>query len=118
VVSQAGTEADGRAAGEVALDRLEEGLCLQVLHVGPYENEPETLATMETEMVRRGLTMNGRHHEIYLTDLSAPPENARTILRHPVKRHGSRSTRKGVVPSGGKMPNLPGHETDATAASR
>jgi hypothetical protein len=85
-VSQAGTVVGGRAAVEAELDRLEEGRCLQALHIGPYEKEPETLATMDAEMARRRLSMNGRHHEIYLSDLSGPLEKARTILRHPVKR--------------------------------
>lgn len=72
-------------ADQVLLDRLDEGLCLQALHIGPYERELETIAAMDAEMERQDLTMNGRHHEIYLTDLSGRPEDARTILRHPVR---------------------------------
>jgi hypothetical protein len=85
-VARARARAGVPAADRVELRELAEGLCLQALHVGPYGKEPETLAAMLTEMTRRGLTMNGRHHEIYLTDLSGPPEQARTILRHPVRR--------------------------------
>jgi hypothetical protein len=63
--------------------RLRRGI--QALHVGPYEREPETLAALDAEMRRRGLLMNGRHHEIYLTDVSGPPEHARP---HPGPRRG------------------------------
>ncbi|WP_433659055.1 GyrI-like domain-containing protein [Nocardia sp. CA-128927] len=66
-------------------ERFTEGDAIQVLHVGPYANEPETLAKMDAFMTAEGLTMNGRHHEIYLTD----PRKAavpKTILRHPVRR--------------------------------
>jgi hypothetical protein len=47
-------------ADQVRLDRLDEGLCLQALHIGPYERELETIATMDAEMERQDLTMNGR----------------------------------------------------------
>jgi hypothetical protein len=85
-VARARAAASAPGAERVELDRLDEGVCLQALHVGPYAREPETIASMDAEMQRQGLTMNGRHHEIYLTDISGPPEQARTILRHPVRR--------------------------------
>jgi hypothetical protein len=85
-VALARTRASGAAVDRVELSGLAEGLCLQALHGGAYDKEPQTLAVMDAEMTRLGLTMNGHHHEIYLTDLSGPPEEARTILRHPVKR--------------------------------
>ncbi|MEV6341552.1 GyrI-like domain-containing protein [Nocardia vinacea] len=68
-------------------ERLTEGDAIQVMHVGPYATEPETLAKMEAFMTAEGLLMNGRHHEIYLSDpRRAPGANTRTILRHPVRR--------------------------------
>ncbi|MEV4126132.1 GyrI-like domain-containing protein [Nocardia sp. NPDC049707] len=68
-------------------ERLTEGTAIQVMHIGPYATEPETLATMEAFMAAEGLLMNGRHHEIYLSDpRKSPGANTRTILRHPVRR--------------------------------
>ncbi|WP_433601440.1 hypothetical protein ACQPXH_06720 [Nocardia sp. CA-135953] len=57
------------------------------MHIGPYAAEPETLARMEAFMTVEGLLMNGRHHEIHLSDpRKNPGANTRTILRHPVRR--------------------------------
>lgn len=65
---------------------LAEGRCLQILHVGSYDDEAPTLAKLHDEvMPERGLTWNGRHHEIYLSDpRRTPAEKLRTILRQPV----------------------------------
>lgn len=64
-----------------------EGEAIQAMHIGPYATEPETLARMEDFMDANGMTMNGRHHEIYLSDpRKAAAGNTRTILRHPVRR--------------------------------
>ncbi len=80
-------EAAGDEARDVRLTRLSEGLCVQALHRGPYETEPETIARMDALMKRENLTLNGRHHEIYLTAVTeqTPPERIETILRHPVR---------------------------------
>ncbi|MEV5833925.1 GyrI-like domain-containing protein [Nocardia sp. NPDC052112] len=68
-------------------ERLTEGAAIQVMHIGPYATEPETLARMEAFMAAEGLLMNGRHHEIYLSDpRRSRAANIRTILRHPVRR--------------------------------
>jgi hypothetical protein len=80
----------GDDARSVQLATLAEGLCVQALHRGPYETEPETIAAMDALMEREQLTMNGRHHEIYLTAVTEqlPPNEIRTILRHPVRPLG------------------------------
>jgi hypothetical protein len=77
----------GSAAAGVALSTLSEGRCVQALHRGPYDREPETIAAMDALMEREGLIMNGRHHEIYLTAVTeeVAPEEIETILRHPVR---------------------------------
>ena len=68
---------------------LEEGVCAQVLHVGPYAGESDTLATVSVMLDKLGLVRHGSHHELYLTDpRRTPPERTRTILRHPVRRAG------------------------------
>ncbi|MGW4118601.1 GyrI-like domain-containing protein [Nocardia sp. NPDC004711] len=67
-------------------EQLTEGDAIQVMHRGPYATEPETLARMEAFMAEHHLTMNGRHHEIYLSDPRRTQEAAmRTLLRHPVR---------------------------------
>jgi hypothetical protein len=66
---------------------LEEGRSLQILHIGGYDAETATLARLHDEvMPARGLTWNGRHHEIYLSDpRKVAPEKLKTVLRQPVK---------------------------------
>lgn len=65
---------------------LDEGVCLQIMHVGSYDAETPTLARLHHEvMPARGLAFNGRHHEIYLSDPQrTAPEKLRTVLRQPV----------------------------------
>lgn len=71
---------------EVRLGTLEEGRCVQMLHVGPYESEPETLAAMREFMAKEGVEQAGHHHEVYLSDpRRVAPEKLRTILRLPVR---------------------------------
>jgi hypothetical protein len=73
-------------ADQVRLERLSEGLCVQMLHVGPYDQEGRTVAQMEAFAREQGLTFHGHHHEIYLSDpRRVPPERLKTILRHPVR---------------------------------
>lgn len=78
---------DNPSADLPRLEELDEGLCVQTLHVGPYDDEAPTLAMMHDEFIpAQGLAMTGRHHEIYLSDARrTAPERLRTILRQPVK---------------------------------
>lgn len=72
---------------KVRVDVLEEGQCLQHLHLGPFADEGPKLAALHDEVLpARGLTFNGHHHEIYLSDpRRSAPEKLRTVLRQPVK---------------------------------
>jgi hypothetical protein len=72
---------------DIRLETLSEGRCVQTLHVGSYDDEAGTLATLHHEFIpAHGLTMTGRHHEIYLSDRRrVAPERLRTILRQPVR---------------------------------
>jgi len=71
----------------VRLESLEEGLCVQALHVGPYENESTAIAAMKSFAEGKGLKLQGVHHEIYLSDPHrVAPAKLKTILRHPVER--------------------------------
>jgi hypothetical protein len=69
---------------------LDEGRCLQTLHIGSYDNEGPTLARLHNEiMPAQGVTFAGPHHEIYLSDARKTlPEKLKTILRQPVRSAG------------------------------
>jgi hypothetical protein len=70
---------------EVQLKSITEGRCVQMLHVGPYEREPESVALMGAFAETSGFKFCGRHHEIYLSDpRRVPAERLKTILRIPV----------------------------------
>ena len=75
----------GPAVQGVRLQRLEEGECVQVLHLGPYSAEPPSIEALHAFAAQQGRTLTGRHHEIYLSDpRRVPPERLKTILRQPV----------------------------------
>lgn len=81
--------ARAKAAPAVDLLRFEsyrEGVSVQTLHVGSYDDEGPVLARLHDQyMPGNGWTFNGRHHEIYLSDpRRAAPERLRTVLRQPV----------------------------------
>lgn len=69
---------------------IEEGLCVQIMHIGPFDNEPSTVALMDQYIAENGYAndMNEArlHHEIYLSDArKAAPEKWKTIIRHPIR---------------------------------
>jgi hypothetical protein len=75
---------------EVKLERIDEGQCVQVLHVGPYEREKETMEIMCSFAASQGFEFAGLHHEIYLSDpRRVPAERLKTILRQPVRRNAT-----------------------------
>jgi len=77
----------GHGVAAVKLERIAEGKCVQMLHVGPYAAEGPTLDAMLAFAKEKGLRFTGRHHEIYLSDPHrTKPEKLKTILRHPVTR--------------------------------
>ena len=70
---------------DIRFFEMEEGQCVQMLHVGPFDKEPETLKVMKGFMDEKGLKQNGLHHEIYLSDFrKVAAGKLRTILREPV----------------------------------
>lgn len=73
----------------VRVEQYDEGLCVQTLHVGSYDDEGPVLAALHDEYIpEQGLRMTGKHHEIYLNDARrTASEKLRTILRQPVERH-------------------------------
>ncbi|MGB7317119.1 MAG: GyrI-like domain-containing protein [Planktotalea sp.] len=81
-------EKKGPQPPSLRFESFAEGLSVQILHIGPYSDEGPTLARLHNEyMPEHGLTWNGKHHEIYLSDpRRAAPEKLKTVLRQPVKR--------------------------------
>lgn len=67
------------------LERWREGPSIQIMHLGPYSEEPRTIQKMDRFAEEHGYRLHGRHHEIYVGDpRRAKPENLKTILRHPI----------------------------------
>ena len=70
---------------------IEEGLCVQIMHTGPFDHEPSTVALMDQYIAENGyandMNENRLHHEIYLSDArKAAPEKWKTIIRHPIRK--------------------------------
>ena len=97
------TETDFKWAVEVATKKkkldcsgaeylqIEEGLCVQIMHHGPFDNEPATVTLMDAYLDQNGyandFSQSRLHHEIYLSDArKVEPEKWKTVIRHPVKR--------------------------------
>jgi hypothetical protein len=75
----------GPALGKMRLETFHEGLSMQIMHVGPYAEEPRTIARMHAFAEQNGYRLRGKHHEIYLGDpRRAKPENLKTVLRQPI----------------------------------
>jgi hypothetical protein len=71
---------------EIRLQRWREGAAIQIMHIGPYADEPATLEKMDAFAEENGYELCGRHHEIYLGDPTrAKPEKLKTVLRHPIR---------------------------------
>lgn len=70
---------------------ISEGLCVQCMHLGPYDDEPATVALMDQFLKENGyendMTEIRKHHEIYLSDArKSKPGNLKTVIRHPIKK--------------------------------
>ena len=77
--------------GDVRFDLLDEGLCVQTLHVGSFDDEGPVLQKLHEEFIpNQGLTPTGHHHEIYFSDFRrTAPDKLRTLLRQPVAQASS-----------------------------
>lgn len=69
---------------------IDEGLCVQIMHIGSYDAEPASVAQMDAYLAQNGyendLTASRLHHEIYLSDpRKTAPEKQKTVIRHPIK---------------------------------
>lgn len=70
---------------------VDEGICVQCMHIGPYDSEPATIKRMHSYMEEQGYALDisetRLHHEIYLSDArKAAPEKLKTVVRHPIKK--------------------------------
>jgi hypothetical protein len=73
------------------LEKITEGLCVQAMHIGSYDDEPATVEAMENYSAENGyendMNETRRHHEIYLSDpRKVAPEKLKTVIRHPIKK--------------------------------
>lgn len=72
---------------QISFEKIREGKCVQIMHVGPYATEAETITKIKNFIKDNGLMENGYHHEIYLSDpRKVAPEKMKTILRQPVRK--------------------------------
>ena len=70
---------------------IDEGLCVQIMHIGSFDNEPATVALMDTYLEQNGyvndINKDRLHHEIYMSDArKVAPEKWKTVIRHPIKK--------------------------------
>jgi len=70
---------------------VEEGLCVQIMHIGPYDDEPQSVAEMDAYADENGyvpdFSESRMHHEIYLSDVrKCAPEKLKTVIRHPIRK--------------------------------
>jgi len=73
--------------GKARFATFEEGLCMQIMHIGPYSEEPATIAKMSAFALDNGYKVHDKHHEIYLGDpRRTAPAKLKTVLRHPIKK--------------------------------
>lgn len=81
----------GLDCSKVEFMNLDEGLCVQIMHVGSYDSEPETVKLMDDYLEAEGYVKDindvRRHHEIYLSDpRKADPSKMKTVIRHPIRK--------------------------------
>lgn len=81
----------GLDLNKARLMRFTEGLCVQIMHKGSYDSEPESILKMKKFAEENGyaedFSAKRLHHEIYLSDpRKCTPENLKTVIRHPVKK--------------------------------
>ena len=75
---------------------VDEGLCIQIMHIGAFDDEPQTVTLMDEYIAQNGyendITESRLHHEIYLSDArKVAPEKWKTVIRHPIKRSRQQS---------------------------
>ena len=78
---------DLAALPKIRLETYHEGLSAQIMHVGPFSEEPATIARLHDFITQQGYTIYRKHHEIYLSDFRrTAPEKLKTIIRYPITK--------------------------------
>ena len=85
------TEKKKEDFSKVEFFSYDEGQCVQCMHIGPYDSEPETVTKMHEYMSSEGYELDINemrfHHEIYISDVrKTVPEKLKTVIRHPIKK--------------------------------
>ncbi|MDH5362102.1 MAG: GyrI-like domain-containing protein [Aigarchaeota archaeon] len=91
MVKEAKTQAKAKKGLEeidsVVLEKFHEGMSAQIMHIGPYSEEGETIAELHRFIEENGYKMRGHHHEIYMSDpRRTAPERCKTIIRQPIEK--------------------------------
>jgi hypothetical protein len=78
---------DPPALSKLRFEPFQEGLAVQIMHIGPFDAEGPKIARMHEFILDEGYQPSGKHHEIYLSDFTrTAPEKMRTILRQPIRK--------------------------------
>ena len=86
-IAEVKVKKDPPSLGKLRHDSYDEGLSLQIMHLGPFDAEGPTIARMHEFIEAEGYQRNGKHHEIYLSDFTrTAPEKVRTVLRQPSRK--------------------------------
>lgn len=84
-IEQVKSKKNPPAIDKARLEPYNEGKCVQIMYIGPFDAEPPTIQKMHVWAKDNGFELAGKHHEIYLSDLRrTAPEKLRTVLRQPV----------------------------------
>ncbi|MHA1473909.1 MAG: GyrI-like domain-containing protein [Promethearchaeota archaeon] len=74
-----------KSFSKIRYEQYDEGTCVQIMYLGPYDEEPPTIKEIHQFAEKNGYNLNGHHHEIYLSDpRRVEPERLKTILRQPI----------------------------------
>ena len=80
-------DGDPPALSRVRFEGYKEGLSAQIMHIGPFSEEGPTVARVHDYIEDKGYKINGKHHEIYLSDFRrTKPERLKTVIRQPFRK--------------------------------
>lgn len=86
IVAELGSKKKTNIYKRVRLETCHEGLCVQMMHKGPYDEEQKSLDMIYSFIKDKGYEIYGRHHEIYMNDPRlVSKDRIKTILRYPIK---------------------------------
>ncbi|MFA5384304.1 MAG: GyrI-like domain-containing protein [Eubacteriales bacterium] len=80
-------QVSNKLKSEIRFKNFREGLCAQIMHIGPYSSEGPAIEKIHSFITKSGYKPRGKHHEIYLSDpRKSPPEKMKTVLRQPIDK--------------------------------